>query len=149
MHHQERYLEAKGGSHNYSKAFYLATKADLYVSELRQWVNLYHADPFPNQKLPPALLKEQLLERYHSHTKNCASCSQALKNIQKLKQISGLVLVIALSLSPILAVLLKSSSMILMGTISTIALVAIVLWWQLGKLERKFYQGKEIPPRNK
>ncbi len=149
LHHQERYLEALGGSPNYSKAFYLATKADLYVSELRQWVNLYHADPFPNQPLPPALSKEQLLERYHSHTKNCTSCTKALKNIQKLKQVSGLVLVIALSLSPILSVLLKSSSMIFMGIISTIALVAIILWWQLGKLERKFYQGTEIPPRNK
>lgn len=149
LHHQERYLEAKGGSDNYSKAFYLATKADLYVSELRQWVNLYHADPFPNEKLPPALSKEQLLERYHSHTKNCASCSKALKNIQKLKQVSGGIFAIALSLSPILSVLLQSPSIILMGTISTIALVAIILWWQLGKLERKFYQGTEIPPRNK
>ncbi|ELS05613.1 ring-hydroxylating dioxygenase, large terminal subunit [Xenococcus sp. PCC 7305] len=159
LHHQERYLEAKGGSDNYSKAFYLATKADLYVSELRQWVNLYHADPFPNEKLPPALLKEQLLERYHSHTKNCASCRQALKNIQKLKLASGLVGAISLSLSPILSVVFASASaitqrsaslwLIAMGTTSGIAIIAIILWWQLGKLERKFYQGMEIPPRNK
>ena len=149
QHHLERSLEAKGGSNNYSKAFYLATKADLYISELRQWVNLYHADPFPNQKLPPALAREQLLERYHSHTKNCASCRQALKNIQKLKNVSGLGAAIALSLSPILSVVLESSSMIVMGTISLISLIAVLLWWQLGQLERKFYQGTEIPPRNK
>ncbi len=149
QHHLERYLEAKGGSNNYSKAFYLATKADLYISELRQWVNLYHADPFPNQKLPPALAREQLLERYHSHTKNCASCRQALKNIQKLKKISGFAAAIALSLSPILSVVLESSSLRVMGTISLISLIAVLLWWQLGQLERKFYQGTEIPPRNK
>ena len=149
QHHLERSLEAKGGSNNYSKAFYLATKADLYISELRQWVNLYHADPFPNQKLPPALAREQLLERYHSHTKNCASCRQALKNIQKLKNVSGLGAAIALSLSPILSVILESSSLSVMGTISLISLIAVLLWWQLGQLERKFYQGTEIPPRNK
>ncbi len=149
LHHQERYLEARGGSQNYNKAFYLATKADLYVSELRQWVNLYHADPFPNQQLPPALAKEQLLERYHSHTKNCASCRQALKNIQKLKQVSALVAAISLSLSPILSLVFESASGIAMGTISGIAVIAVILWWQLGKLERKFYQGTVVPPRNK
>ena len=148
QHHLERSLEAKGGNNKYSKAFYLATKADLYISELRQWVNLYHADPFPNQKLPPTLSKEQLLERYHSHTKNCANCRRALKNIQKLKKISGFVAAIALSLSPILSVFLESSSIIVMGTISSISLIAVILWWQLGKLEQKFYQGREIPPRN-
>ena len=42
-----------------------------------------------------------------------------------------------------------STSMIVMGTISSISLIAVILWWRLGKLERKFYQGTEIPPRNK
>nr|WP_319422922.1 Rieske 2Fe-2S domain-containing protein [Pleurocapsa sp. FMAR1] len=36
LHHQERYLAALGGVEKYSQAFYLPTKADLYVSELRQ-----------------------------------------------------------------------------------------------------------------
>ena len=149
LHHQERYLAAKGGGHNYTKAFYLATKADLYVSELRQWVNLYHADPFPGQELPPALSKEELLERYHSHTKHCASCSKALKNIQKIRKGSGFVAAIALALSPIISIVSASSSAIAMGTISIISLIALILWWQLGKLEQKFCQGTEIPPRNK
>ena len=149
LHAQERYLEDRGGINNYSREFYLATKADLYISELRQWTNLYHADPFPDRQLPPPLSKEQLLERYHAHTKNCASCSQALKNIQKLKKIFAFVAAIAFSLGPILSGFLASSSLSVMGTISSISLIAVLLWWQLGRLERKFYQGTEIPPRNK
>ena len=88
LHHQERYLAAMGGGDNYSKAFYLPTKADLYVSQLRQWVSLYRADPFGDRDLPAALSKEELLDRYHSHTKKCASCMGALKTIKKLKQLA-------------------------------------------------------------
>ena len=58
LHHQERYLAALGGIEKYSKAFYLPTKADLYVSELRQWVNLYQADPFPRSQFAPSLIKK-------------------------------------------------------------------------------------------
>mgnify|MGYP001800729356 FL=1 len=39
LHYQERFLEESGGSPNFNKAFYLPTKADTYVSELRKWVN--------------------------------------------------------------------------------------------------------------
>jgi hypothetical protein len=40
LHYQERYLAAQGGSANFNKAFYLATKADTFVSELRKWLTL-------------------------------------------------------------------------------------------------------------
>jgi phenylpropionate dioxygenase-like ring-hydroxylating dioxygenase large terminal subunit len=86
LHYQERYLADKGGSPNFNKAFYLATKADTFVAELRKWVNQYHGETFPGESLPPLLLnKEGLLERYHSHTEKCASCRQALKRVQQLK----------------------------------------------------------------
>ena len=74
LHYQERYLEAKGGSERFSKAFYLPTKADTFVSQLRQWVNQFAADPFPGESLSPPLSTEVLLDRYHSHTVNCGSC---------------------------------------------------------------------------
>ena len=78
LHYQERYLEKKGGSEKFSQAFYLPTKADLFVAELRNWVNQYQAESFPGKLLPPVLSQEILLDRYHSHTKNCASCRGAL-----------------------------------------------------------------------
>ena len=147
LHYQERYLESLGGSDNYSKAFYLPTKADLYVSELRQWVNLYNADPFKDDSLPAPLPKEQLLDRYHSHTKHCASCRDALQNIQKIKTISGVTAVIALGISPIVGLIIDSTW--LSYGISAIALLSSLIWWQLSKLERKFYEGIDIPARNK
>ena len=148
LHHQERYLAALGGIENYSKAFYLPTKADLYVSELRQWVNLYHADPFPEQDLPPALAKEQLLDRYHSHTKNCASCSQALDLLKKTKIIAIALLILTWATIPLISLSLDLSSTWSAVGLSMTLLISSLAWWQLDKLERKFYQGKAIPPRN-
>ena len=148
LHHQERYLEAFGGGKNYSKAFYLPTKADLYVSELRQWVNLYNADPFPNQELPPVLPKEQLLDRYHSHTKNCSSCSKALQNIQKIKIVAIALTVLIWTAIPIISLSINISDSRTAITLSTSLLVSSLVWWQLSKLEHKFYQGIETPPRN-
>ena len=148
LHHQERYLAALGGIENYSKAFYLPTKADLYVSELRQWVNLYHADPFPNHHLPPALSKEQLLDRYHSHTKNCRSCSQALNTIKKIKVIAIALAILLWATIPLITLLIDISPTKIIISLSATLLVSSLTWWQLHKLEQKFYQGRETPPRN-
>jgi phenylpropionate dioxygenase-like ring-hydroxylating dioxygenase large terminal subunit len=148
LHHQERYLEALGGGDNYSKAFYLPTKADLYVSELRQWVNLYHADPFPQQNLPPRLTTEILLDRYHSHTKNCRSCSQALRLIKQTKQIAIAIPLVTWAIMPLLSLIMALPSNLIAISLSGTLLLLSLIWWQLSKIERKFYQGKETPPRN-
>ncbi|BAY17086.1 pheophorbide a oxygenase [Anabaenopsis circularis NIES-21] len=148
LHHQERYLEQKGGTDNFTKAFYLPTKADIFVFQLRSWVKQYCAESFPGETLPPPLPKEALLNRYHSHTKHCGSCRPALKNLQRLRL--GVVIATALIWS------LLSLSVLFPGDIShitvIIANVAVLLgggiWFGLGKLEKQFYQGREIPPRN-
>jgi phenylpropionate dioxygenase-like ring-hydroxylating dioxygenase large terminal subunit len=148
LHHQERYLDALGGGDNYSKAFYLPTKADLYVSELRQWANLYHADPFPQQNLPPRLATEILLDRYHSHTKNCRSCSKALRLIKQIKQIAIAIPLVTWAIMPLLSLIMTLSSSLIAISLSGTLLLFSLIWWQLHKIERKFYQGKETPPRN-
>ena len=148
LHHQERYLAALGGRDNYSKAFYLPTKADLYVSELRQWVSLYNADPFPESDFTPALPKEQLLDRYHSHTKNCASCRQALSTIQKLKQAAIAILILSWVTIPLLSLFIAFSPNWTVIGLSITLLISSLAWWRLNKLEKHFYLGKEIPPRN-
>lgn len=148
LHHQERYLAALGGGDNYIKAFYLPTKADLYVSELRQWVNLYQADPFSHQDLSPALSKEQLLDRYNSHTKNCRSCSQALGIIKQIKQIAIAIPILTWVIMPLLSLFITlPSNLIAIGLSGTLLLFSLI-WWQLNQIEPKFYLGKEIPPRN-
>ena len=148
LHHQERYLAALGGGDNYSKAFYLPTKADLYVSQLRQWVSLYHADPFSDRNLPAALSKEELLNRYHSHTKNCASCIQALKTIKKVKQLAIAIPILIWAIVPLLSLFLAIDSTQMAITLSATLLIFSFIWWQLDKLEQKFYRGEQTPPRN-
>ena len=148
LHHQERYLEALGGGEKYSQAFYLPTKADLYVSELRQWVNLYRADPFPGEKLPLASSKEKLLDRYHSHTKNCKSCSQALDRLQRIKTTAIALFIVAFAAIPFVSLFITIAYPWAAISLSFTLLVCSITWWQLNKLERKFYYGTEIPPRN-
>ena len=148
LHYQERYLEAKGGSASFSKAFYLPTKADLFVFELRSWVNKYNAQLFPNATLSSALNSEILLDRYHSHTKKCSSCRRALKNLQRIKV--GVVLVTSFIWASIffMLLILDDFNMTLMTFLILSLPVGVVFWLLLSKLEKQFYQGREIPPRN-
>ena len=151
LHHQERYVEKvlnQREDHNYAKAFYLATEADTYVSELRKWVNRYEADPFAEQKLSAPLSKEVLLDRYHAHTSKCASCSQALQNVRKIKTVSMAIAAIAWTISPLVSFLFAPANftLILVGFIPTA--IAIALWLICNNLEHKFIYGQETPLRN-
>jgi phenylpropionate dioxygenase-like ring-hydroxylating dioxygenase large terminal subunit len=148
LYMQERYLEASGGSDRFTKAFYLPTKADLFVIELRQWVNHYSIDPFPGDVLPPAIPKTQLLDRYHSHTADCASCRTALANIQRLRKGGAIVGAIACIITPLLAVTLGQSSVTAIALLTFLSLLCGAGWLGLGRLERQFFEGRRIPPRN-
>lgn len=148
LHYQERYLEKRGGSANFNKAFYLPTTADSFVSQLRSWVNQYSAESFPGDSLAPPLPKEILLDRYHSHTKHCASCSTALKNLQRLRL--GLAVVTALiwGLLPLIMLIQGEVSAMTVAISSVATLLGGGIWFGLGKFERRFYEGREVPPRN-
>ncbi|WP_425335079.1 Rieske 2Fe-2S domain-containing protein [Nostoc punctiforme] len=149
LHYQERYLEAKGGSPNFTKAFYLATKADSFVFEFRQWVKQYNAEPFGNATFSPPLAKSVLLERYHSHTQKCASCSSALAIIEQMKFWSGVATVVTMACAPMLILFFNRTS-VLAEVIETIApLIFGVAWIGLSKLQRQFYDGRTVPPRNR
>ncbi|MBE9128268.1 MULTISPECIES: Rieske 2Fe-2S domain-containing protein [unclassified Coleofasciculus] len=148
LHYQERSLEEKGGSSNFAKAFYLPTKADHFVFELRQWVNQYNANPFVDQTLPSRLPKETLLDRYHSHTIKCKSCSTALVRIRQIRLGVALVGVLAWAIVPLLALLFGKTATAVAVVSTALALLLGAAWFGLGRLEQRFYQGREIPPRN-
>ncbi|MGV0028734.1 aromatic ring-hydroxylating dioxygenase subunit alpha [Phormidesmis priestleyi] len=143
LHYQERYLAAKGGGSNFSKAFYLPTRADAFVSEFRKWVNQFQADPFPKEALSSPFSVETLLDRHHSHTQHCASCRQALANIQKIRFSVAILGVISWAILPILAL---NQQVPLLSI--TVPLLTGAIWLGLGKLERRFYEGRRTPPRN-
>ncbi len=149
LHFQERALEMAGGSNRLSKAFYLPTKADLFVSQLHQWLKDYQADPFPGQSLPPATPKAQLLDRYSSHVAHCASCRGALTNLKRVRLGLAVGAAIIWTVLPLLFALnlpVSSGAAILS---SVLALGLLGGWAALGNLEQRFYQGREIPPRNR
>lgn len=148
LHYQERYLAAKGGSQNFAKAFYLPTRADAFVSELRKWVNAYEADPFPGDTFTPPLPAAILLDRYHSHVQHCASCRQALTRIRQLKWGLAIVGGSLWATLPLMALLVGSVNL----TVAVLsALLPLLLgggWLLLYRLERQFYEGRAVPPRN-
>lgn len=148
LHHQERYLEAKGGSANFAKAFYLPTRADAFVSQLRKWVNDYEAEPFPGETLSLPLPTAALLDRYHSHTVKCGSCRKALKNIQRLRLGVAIAGAVFWAIVPLLLFVLGNTSLLLAVLAAVIPLSTGALWLWLGRSEQQFYQGREVPPRN-
>ncbi|GBO56668.1 pheophorbide a oxygenase [Pseudanabaena sp. lw0831] len=152
LHYQERYLEKALAKPevdgNYAKAFYLATPADTYVSELRKWVARYEADLFVSERLKAPLSKTVLLDRYHSHTSKCASCSQALRNVRMIKMISKIVAAIAWTISPLISFLFAPANLLVILLSSIPMAISITLWLICNNLEQKFIYGQEIPLRN-
>ena len=149
LHYQERYLAQNGGSNNFSQAFYLPTKADVFVFEYRQWIDNYQADPFPGQILPPPLSTQQLLDRYHSHTEHCHSCKAAYKNIRILRQSVSIISLIAWAGSSILALIGGENRLLLGLTAIGIVGFGLIVWYALGRLLVKLELGEKIPARNR
>jgi phenylpropionate dioxygenase-like ring-hydroxylating dioxygenase large terminal subunit len=145
LHHQERYLEAQGGSSNFSKAFYLPTKADLFVLQLHTWVQEYSINPFAGKNLSPALPKEVLLDRYNSHTEKCRICRTALTNLKRARMGIAVVIVFIWALMP---VLMSTRNIIPMIAYYIFMIIGVVAWLYLVNLEQKFYRGENKPPRN-
>lgn len=148
LHFQERYLEKLGGGEAYKQAFYLATKADTFVAALRDWVNQYDADPFPGQALPPAIAqKDLLLDRYSSHTQHCQSCRGALRNVQRGKVVAGAIAILAWALATLLPVFWTLAAGPTVGLV-LLAIASLGARFGLTQLERRFYEGRAVPPRN-
>lgn len=148
LHIQERELE-KAGAKPYAQACYLPTQADRYVLAYRKWLSDFQADPFPGQPLPPEITKVALLDRYHSHTQHCRSCRVALQRIKTIR--TGLLIVSAVtwSLIPVTIALAGSLSFLSGALLTGLPLVAGALWLWLGRIQRQFYEGCALPPRNR
>ncbi len=149
LHYQERYLANHGGSEIFNQAFYLPTKADLFVFEYRQWLNTYQADPFPGQSFKPALSTEQLLDRYHSHTDHCHSCRNAHKNIQTVKQSIVIIALSAWIIATIFA-LIGAENALSVGLISIGIVVSGSIGWMVcDRLQVRLERGDRVPARNR
>ncbi|XP_071906156.1 protochlorophyllide-dependent translocon component 52, chloroplastic-like [Coffea arabica] len=72
------------------KACFVPTKADALVVGFRRWLNKYSNGQIDwgtkyTGALPPTPPREQLLDRYWSHTVSCRSCNLAYKGLNALE----------------------------------------------------------------
>ncbi|KAL8170942.1 hypothetical protein V2J09_022746 [Rumex salicifolius] len=82
--HVEEHKLMEAGPSNWQKACFLPTKSDALVVAFRKWLKKYSGGQVDwgtkfDTTLPPTPPREQLMDRYWSHVKNCRSCSSAYK----------------------------------------------------------------------
>ena len=96
LHHQEKilakrgYANAAGASGEYVQHVFTPTPQDKGVIAFRKWLQFYAgggvpwaagAPPMPEREMD----KTVLFDVYNTHTKNCAVCLEALKNLKLLR----------------------------------------------------------------
>jgi phenylpropionate dioxygenase-like ring-hydroxylating dioxygenase large terminal subunit len=143
LHWQERVLERAGGSGQAGRAFFLATPADGYVKALHDWVKQHGGEPFPGQELPPRLDRLALMDRLHSHTEHCRSCSGALRTIQRWRPLVPVLAWIGLAL----VALVPAPAGLVIGT--ALAAISWLVGQRLGRWQEALSRGDGLPPRNR
>jgi phenylpropionate dioxygenase-like ring-hydroxylating dioxygenase large terminal subunit len=143
LHHQERTLEARGGSPELARSCYLATGADRYVLALHEWVVAHGGLPFPGVPLPPPQSDEQLLERWRSHGRHCRSCRDAERRLKGLARLAWGVAAFA----AIAAAWWGPGSGGIVGLGVAVLAAAGALLAQ--RWRSRLHRGERIPPRNR
>lgn len=88
--HVEEHKLREVGPYNWHKSCYVPTKADSIVVAFRRWLNKYAGGQVDwrskfSGSLPQSPPREQLMDRYWSHTVKCSSCSLAYKSLNALE----------------------------------------------------------------
>ncbi|MEB3361931.1 MAG: cell death suppressor protein Lls1, partial [Synechococcaceae cyanobacterium] len=96
--------------------------------------------------LPPRLERPALMDRLHSHTRSCRSCSTALRRLRRWRP---------LALSPLLLAWLvqwraeEPGSWMAWLLSAGLVAAAAGLWQRLGHWEQQLQQGDGEAPRNR
>ncbi|BBN05162.1 hypothetical protein MPTK1_3g10850 [Marchantia polymorpha subsp. ruderalis] len=144
LHEQERTLVEKSGNQPeaWAKAYFMPTTADRYVGAFRNWL-IRHAGkgigwaPGVDLNLPPLLeKKEDIMNRYSSHTQMCKVCSAAL---EKFKLARKLLFLVGLAALGVAAVLADPSSRI--KAVIFAAISGAIGWWLGGWIQMFYYKG--------
>ncbi|CAN0911023.1 Protochlorophyllide-dependent translocon component 52, chloroplastic [Linum grandiflorum] len=91
LHLEERKIKDIGPA-NWQKACFVPTKSDSFVVGFRRWFNKHAGGEVDwrgkySGELPLTPPREQLMDRYWTHTANCRSCSSAHKSLNALETI--------------------------------------------------------------
>nr|WP_319422923.1 hypothetical protein [Pleurocapsa sp. FMAR1] len=71
-----------------------------------------------------------------------------MKNIKKIKIIAIALVILIWATIPPISLFVEIPSTWSAISLSASLLISSLAWWQLNKLENKFYHGVETPPRN-
>ncbi|KAJ0982710.1 hypothetical protein J5N97_010965 [Dioscorea zingiberensis] len=101
--HLEEQKIAELGPSNWLQACYVPAKSDAMVIAFRRWLKKYadgqiHWGTKFNNYLPPSPPKEQIMDRYWSHTVQCSSCHAALKGMKVLEVVLQLISVTSIGI---------------------------------------------------
>ncbi|KAG5609555.1 hypothetical protein H5410_020836, partial [Solanum commersonii] len=92
------------GPQNWQKVCYVPTKADALVVSFRRWLTKYGGVQVNwgikfTGDLPPTPAREQLLDRYWTHTIQCSSCNKAYKSLNALEIILQIISVASIGIA--------------------------------------------------
>ncbi|GMH41318.1 hypothetical protein BSKO_09228 [Bryopsis sp. KO-2023] len=139
--------------------FFVPSSADVMIVKFRKWFHgkrggggpkLPNGDLLSSGLLETQLNKEEVLDRYHSHTKHCKACSGAMRNFGILEKCASVVAA-GLSVSMLMMVqALSKSGGAGAGPIGKVvcvglgALVALFVSFKSKQMKQKFvYTGYE------
>jgi phenylpropionate dioxygenase-like ring-hydroxylating dioxygenase large terminal subunit len=172
LHKQERdYALTTAGGKSFAQACYLPLASDAYTSAFREWLAKFAggAPAWPagmSPALPPAVeVREALLDRYNSHTRNCTSCMRALRGVRAARAAAvalGVVAALLASGSLAVAAMMAGSAGVraplaaaAAGPLTAAAaglgtaVLSLLAWLRLSRLESLFLIGPYPPPRNR
>jgi len=160
LHYQERILKKQ--KNRWLEAVYTPNPQDKMTIALRQWLAKRAGGEVPwseecDSNLPPAELdKRKLFDTWTMHTKDCTTCQDALKNINRLTRLSfaGAILALFIAIfldSRSIAIAVASKQIDLTSSIFSVnpgigfwlsllgAILLTAIGLSLGKLSKLFY----------
>lgn len=169
LHAGETMAVAKGmGEKPMGQVYRMPGASDAFVAAFRNWLDTVGGGgPFGRmngdwlQATGVRLTREQLLDRYHSHTANCRSCSTALRRTRLAKTAAKAAAIVCVVLAPVTATFSATSGTshpwalaagvtgqhVAAGLLVVAAVLAFVQL-RFAALEQSFMVGSYPPPRN-
>ncbi|MQL94585.1 hypothetical protein Taro_027245, partial [Colocasia esculenta] len=141
--HIEEHKIASIGTSNWQKACFLPTKSDAMVVAFRKWLRKYSNNKVDwgtnlKSELPSTPPRQQLMDRYWTHSVQCSSCRGALKGLQVL-EVSLQIISVAL-IGTVAAIKQNSMSTVTRSAIISVSILAFVASrWLSHFIYKNFY----------
>lgn len=119
LHYQEHARQRSG-------SYYMPAPSDRSIAALRSWVPKY--TDMVEEKLPPALLRSQMFDRWSQHTSKCVHCQRGLKTLETIRRSAFAILCV--SVLGIQYTAAKILSILCFGAL-----------WVSSRIERSFKEG--------